>query len=180
MSWAGGAHLVGLLGLQVTPSAEHLSCMTNPRIPGNRQLPKTSDISCPAPSLGWNHATPALQLHTAHKTSRSFPKGSWSRCLLLWEPSTLSQLPATAVLEQKPVHSLLISSHSSQTTLSKAQNSSDKGSKYETTLQWTQNLPSVFQATPNHHAVLALQVQCISWSGGSDLAGGFLYHLPLS
>ena len=34
-----------------TPAAEHLCCMTGPRMPGNRQLPKTSDISCLAPSL---------------------------------------------------------------------------------------------------------------------------------
>jgi len=34
-----------------TPAAEHLCCMAGPRMPGNGQLPKTSDTSCPTAPL---------------------------------------------------------------------------------------------------------------------------------
>lgn len=43
-----------------TPAAQRLCCMTSPRTPDNRQLRKTSDTSCPAPSLQVQSCKPSL------------------------------------------------------------------------------------------------------------------------
>lgn len=55
-----------------TPAAQHLRCMTSPRMPDNRQLPKTSEISCPAPSLQVQSCKPSLAAaYDSHDTQVS-------------------------------------------------------------------------------------------------------------
>lgn len=114
-----------------SPAAEHLCCMTGPRttVQDLRHL-------FPGPIL----ASAIMQVQPCsyiglNATSRSLPKCSWHRCCLLQEASTLSQLPAITVVEQKQVHRLHICLHNSQNTFSKTQYPSDKGSKYEAILQ---------------------------------------------
>lgn len=86
-----------------TPASEHLRCTTGHRMPGNRWLPKTSDISCLAPSLQVQSYKSSLAATYDSHTTRSLPKHRWHGCCLLWKSSTLSQLPAIAVMEQKQV-----------------------------------------------------------------------------